>query len=71
MSRKRHTTEEIVNKLRQADVELSKGSTVSAVCKVNDYVESFNGKLRDELLDREIFYSLSEAKVANAERDVA
>ena len=33
MSRKRHTTEEIVNKLRQADVELSKGSTVSAVCK--------------------------------------
>ncbi len=33
MSRKRHTTEEIVHKLRQADVELSKGSTVSAVCK--------------------------------------
>jgi putative transposase len=29
----------------------------------NGYVESFNGKLRDELLDREIFYSLSEAKV--------
>jgi transposase InsO family protein len=26
-------------------------------------VESFNGKLRDELLDREIFYSLNEAKV--------
>jgi len=29
----------------------------------NGYVESFNGKLRDELLDREIFYSLNEAKV--------
>ena len=29
----------------------------------NGYVESFNGKLRDELLEREIFYSLSEAKV--------
>ena len=29
----------------------------------NGYVESFNGKLRDELLDREIFYSLREAKV--------
>jgi putative transposase len=29
----------------------------------NGYVESFNGKLRDELLDREIFYSLTEAKV--------
>jgi transposase InsO family protein len=29
----------------------------------NGYVESFNGKLRDELLDREIFYSLTQAKV--------
>ncbi len=29
----------------------------------NGYVESFNGKLRDELLDREIFYTLTEAKV--------
>jgi putative transposase len=29
----------------------------------NGYVESFNGKLADELLDREIFYSLNEAKV--------
>ncbi|MBL6459069.1 transposase family protein [Belnapia sp. T6] len=27
------------------------------------YNESFNGKLRDELLDREIFYSLREAEV--------
>jgi transposase InsO family protein len=26
-------------------------------------VESFNGKLRDELLDREIFYTLQEAQV--------
>ena len=29
----------------------------------NRYIESFNGKLRDELLDREIFTSLEEAKV--------
>ena len=29
----------------------------------NGYVESFNGKLRDELLDREIFTTLLEAKV--------
>ncbi len=28
----------------------------------NGYVESFNGTLRDELLDREIFYTLTEAK---------
>ena len=29
----------------------------------NGYVESFNGKLRDELLNQEIFYTLEEAKV--------
>jgi transposase InsO family protein len=29
----------------------------------NGYVESFNGKLRDELLNVEIFYTLTEAKV--------
>lgn len=29
----------------------------------NGYIESFNGKLRDEVLNREIFYSLKEAKV--------
>jgi transposase InsO family protein len=29
----------------------------------NGYVESFNGKLRDELLNGEIFYTLQEAKV--------
>jgi putative transposase len=29
----------------------------------NGYIESFNGKLRDELLDREIFTTLDEAKV--------
>jgi putative transposase len=34
MARKRFSTEEIVNKLRQADVELAKGQTVAMVCKV-------------------------------------
>ena len=29
----------------------------------NGYVESFNGKLRDELLNREIFYTLKEAQI--------
>jgi putative transposase len=29
----------------------------------NGYCESFNGKLRDELLDGEVFYSLKEAKI--------
>jgi len=29
----------------------------------NGYIESFNGKLRDELLNREIFITLEEANV--------
>jgi putative transposase len=29
----------------------------------NGYCESFNGKLRDECLNQEIFYSLKEAQV--------
>jgi len=37
----------------------------------NGYNESFNGKLRDELLDREIFYSLREAEVMRKHRSRA
>ena len=33
----------------------------------NGYIESFNGKLRDELLDREIFTTLTEARVLLAQ----
>jgi transposase InsO family protein len=29
----------------------------------NGYVESFNGKLRDELLNGELFYTLREAQI--------
>jgi transposase InsO family protein len=29
----------------------------------NGYIESFNARLRDELLDREIFYSLNEPQI--------
>jgi len=29
----------------------------------NGYIENFNGKLRDELLNGEIFYTLQEARV--------
>ena len=46
--------------LRQAGVNtlfIEKGSPGE-----NGYVESFNGKLRDELLNREIFLSLEEAR---------
>ncbi|MFN0132256.1 MAG: transposase [Phycisphaerales bacterium] len=34
MGRKRHSAEEIVNKLRQADVDMAKGSTVTGVCNL-------------------------------------
>jgi len=34
MGRKRHSAEEIVNKLRQAEVELGKGRTIAEVCKL-------------------------------------
>ncbi len=33
MSRKRFTAEQIVNKLREADVELAKGHRVPEVCR--------------------------------------
>ena len=33
MARKRHSAEEIVNKLREADVLLAKGQTVALACK--------------------------------------
>ena len=33
MSPKRHSPEQIVNKLRQAEVELAKGATVAQACK--------------------------------------
>jgi putative transposase len=29
----------------------------------NGYIESFNGKLRDDVLNREVFYSVKEARV--------
>jgi len=48
MARKRHTAEEIVNKLRQAEVELSKGSSVAAVCKLLGVTEQTYYRWRKE-----------------------
>ena len=48
MPRKRHHPEEIIQHLRTIE---------------NGYCESFNGKMRYELLDGEIFFSLKEAQV--------
>jgi len=33
MVRKRHTSEQIINKLRQAEVEIANGATIAQVCK--------------------------------------
>jgi len=33
----------------------------------NGYIESFNGKLRDELINREVFTTLTEAKILTEE----
>ena len=33
MSRKRHTSEQIIHKLREAEVELAKGESMKVVCK--------------------------------------
>ena len=33
MARKRHTPEQIINKLRQAEVEIANGATIAQVCK--------------------------------------
>lgn len=48
MGRKRHTAEEIVNKLRQAEVELGKGSSMPAVCKLLGVTEQTYYRWRTE-----------------------
>lgn len=48
MARKRHSAEEIVNKLRQAEVELGKGSSVAAVCKLLGVTEQTCYRWRKE-----------------------
>jgi len=48
MGRKRHTAEQIVNKLRQAEVELGRGSSVAAVCKLLGVTEPTYYRWRKE-----------------------
>lgn len=48
MGRKRHSAEEVVNKLRQADVELGKGQTVAAVCRLLGVTEQTYFRWRKE-----------------------
>ena len=48
MGRKRHTAEEVINRLRQADVELGKGNTVAGVCKLLGVTEPTYFRWRKE-----------------------
>ena len=59
MPRKRSRPEEIIAKLREADVLLGQGKKVAEVVKALGVSEV---TYRDELLDREIFHSLPEAR---------
>ena len=48
MVRKRHTPEQIIRKLRQAEVELAQGSTVGVVCKKIGVTEQTYYRWRNE-----------------------
>ena len=60
MATKRYTAEQIISKLREAEVLLAKGISVSQASKQIGVVEQTLG---DEVLKREIFYTLEEAKI--------
>lgn len=61
MKRKKHGTDEIIRKLREAEVLEGQGQTVAAVCQKLEISEQT--LLRDECLDREAFMDLREAMV--------
>ena len=48
MARKRHTAEEIIHKLREAEVALSQGRTVDLVCKQLEVTEQTYYRWRKE-----------------------
>ena len=48
MSRKRHTAEQIIGKLREAEVELAQGATVARVCRKIGVTEQTYYRWRSE-----------------------
>ena len=48
MPRKRYTTEQIIGKLREAEVELARGKTVGQVCKQLGVTEQTYYRWREE-----------------------
>ncbi len=64
MARKRNSAEQIIVELREAEVLEAKGKSLGEIARVIGTAEqTFNGKLRDELLNGEIFYTLAEARI--------
>ena len=59
MKKTRYTPEQIIGKLREAEVVLAKGGNVAQVCKQIEVTEQTLG---DGVLKREIFYTLEEAR---------
>jgi transposase InsO family protein len=59
MPRNRHTVEQIITKLREAEVALSKGQPVAQACHTLGITE----QTYDELLNRELFATLWEVQV--------
>jgi putative transposase len=54
MPGKRFKAEEIVNKLRQTDIELARGSTVAAVCKLHGITDATYFRWRKEYGDMKV-----------------
>lgn len=75
MGRKRHSAEEVINKLRQADVELGKGNTVAGVCKLLGVSEQTYFRWRKEYgglkVDQAKRFKELEAQNARLKRVVA
>ena len=59
MAKRKHTAEQIIGKLREAEVLLAQGQTVAQVSRALGLTE----QSYDELLKIEIFYTLQEAQV--------
>jgi hypothetical protein len=47
MSRKKHTAEEIINKLREAEVSQSKGMSIEEVMQRDGFATSGGGNMAD------------------------
>ena len=48
MAKRRHTTEQVIRKLREAEVELAKGQAIKAVCKKLQITEQTYDRWRKE-----------------------